>query len=1257
MKAMKQKLAVLLTVLLMMPTQALPVIASAPANITEKLAVQDQNIDADAGTKSNADVGTGSNAQKGTDEDEDTFSEEFLENDLEWLDEFDEATPDDADLLQDDAAEEIRFNTGNQEFCIVSQEDFIEQEIGDAYFEEDGSYTIQIPEVNPFFPYEVQFKQNGKVRNEWFMTPDDSVEVGGHEFFVSAYFDETAVTQMSLNIAGDIVTVYPKEKTFTNEGGISFFSLLELEERYLEIDLSGYTPAELTMVSVDTIFTGNEELKEKDQVIWAVDGEDDYRINASGDILDLSYETGYGGTVWEMIVGENDQLASTNIRYFIDVMTTESETWLVPEVYSQSEEGVRTPVTVLESAYADDWRDKFRELNIDVPRDEIGSGSIYLSLSVNEELYPEILYDHMKVFEGSFEMGTASASNIEFGTDITSQILGADMTAKDGGYLFDPDSDAMLTFVTYDSRDQITGCLTVCVYMDAYRNSLSYTLYLDTENGRTIADDSHRRVKNEDGSHTVTCTLYNGYAADEIYHLVMGYYTYGYSDPDAVTAAYVGNYTSIAEADKKGAKNIQEELFDRSGTGGYAADYSDGVWITVFVGADDSDSQEVYRYQFKTQEGSEEPSIYMNLYFYDLKDADGNWISCEFVDDEQDSYAEYNYLTVLVNEEADLTSLAPCFSVSSSAVLYAEGSSTPEVSGKSLHDFSDGPVQYTLSAKNGRQAKNYWLHVVQAAEGAGPLYINSLSDENAETTTEDGVIYSTREMFLDGRYDYVHDILLINTGKEPLEALSVELVSDQVQLDDYWKLNGNYELSGFSGINKLNNMAKLRLKAKDGVIGGSEISGTLTVKASGEPLMVLTLTGVVGDPSIVTTNIPQAVKYVPYGTMIQNSNKYDWNVPTYRLVSGKLPGGMTVQPNGEIYGVPTETGTFTFTVRMQSSEYDFEESEMTYTLVVMENTDANVDAATDPGYELTQRVPNITVYDSADHLMVSEGIYDEFEDVFLDGVKLKEGVDYTSESGSTRITIRSQTLRGSGKAGVHTLGVEFRTGEERVLKRAAQNYRVTGTSTGNTSSRDDDSSSKTSSDDNSGITKDARKGYMSAEAGVITGNGIGYAQWIQDEHGWKLMYADGTMAAGYMFTPEDGTSKEQILWEKVNSRWYAFGADGYLKSGWINDYQLGSWYWVSIDYGMKSGWYTDPQDGFTYYLDPETGKIVAGWKRIDEKWYYFNEIAQKPTWVFDEQKCVWYYDILSKNKPYGSMYWNERTPDGYLVGVDGAWME
>ncbi|WP_304653550.1 putative Ig domain-containing protein, partial [uncultured Ligilactobacillus sp.] len=143
---------------------------------------------------------------------------------------------------------------------------------------------------------------------------------------------------------------------------------------------------------------------------------------------------------------------------------------------------------------------------------------------------------------------------------------------------------------------------------------------------------------------------------------------------------------------------------------------------------------------------------------------------------------------------------------------------------------------------------------------------------------------------------------------------------------------------------------------------------------------------------------------------MSRKSKYSWNQVSYELYDGSLPAGMIVKPNGELYGVPTEAGTFTFTVEMTNSYGPFGSSTKTYTMTVKENTDANVDAATDSGYDLTQRVQYAYDTSAGDQLMVSQGVYGEFVDLYLDGVKLTDGVDYTSESGSTRITIYSQTL-------------------------------------------------------------------------------------------------------------------------------------------------------------------------------------------------------------------------------------------------------
>ena len=160
-------------------------------------------------------------------------------------------------------ADQVWFNTGNLAVSVidpsVSENEAYQSQWMDL-FAEDGSYTINIPEENPFFPYEVQFTCNGETTNEWFMDPEDTVEVGGHTFHVSAYMDGTAVTQLSMNVAGKEVVVYPEEKEFTNDPAAAIAPLsitYNLSTQYLTVDLTGFTPVELTQVKIENLLAGS----------------------------------------------------------------------------------------------------------------------------------------------------------------------------------------------------------------------------------------------------------------------------------------------------------------------------------------------------------------------------------------------------------------------------------------------------------------------------------------------------------------------------------------------------------------------------------------------------------------------------------------------------------------------------------------------------------------------------------------------------------------------------------------------------------------------------------------------------------------------------------------------------------------------------------------------------------------------------------------------------------------------------------------
>lgn len=171
-----------------------------------------------------------------------------------------------------------------------------------------------------------------------------------------------------------------------------------------------------------------------------------------------------------------------------------------------------------------------------------------------------------------------------------------------------------------------------------------------------------------------------------------------------------------------------------------------------------------------------------------------------------------------------------------------------------------------------------------------------------------------------------------------------------------------------------------------------------------------------------------------------------------------------------------------------------------------------------------------------------------------------------------------------------------------------------------------DSGSGGSSSTTGTVTTDSKKGQVNSITGIITGSGDGYSKWIAEapqaggaDTRWKLQYADGTFAAGFYVTDEQGNlvkdqagnPVEQPLWEMVNGAWYAFGVDGYVRSGLVFDPALNGWFYQDVNTGMKTGW-----------------------QQIGEKWYYFNPVS-------DGAK--------------GIMYVSRKTPDGYQVLEDGSW--
>lgn len=253
---------------------------------------------------------------------------------------------------------------------------------------------------------------------------------------------------------------------------------------------------------------------------------------------------------------------------------------------------------------------------------------------------------------------------------------------------------------------------------------------------------------------------------------------------------------------------------------------------------------------------------------------------------------------------------------------------------------------------------------------------------------------------------------------------------------------------------------------------------------------------------------------------------------------------------------------------------------------------ASMTVSADPlTYNGTEQKPQI-------HASVEIGLSNESPDAVVFTYS-KNGVDYQSE-------IPGFTDAGTYQVYVKASMANFNDAVKTVNVTVQQAPSSSGSHSGGGGKG---SSGKSSSGSSGTVTKDSQKGYRSEEQGVITGASNqavndGYSHWIKDARGWWLRYSDGTWPMG---------NTGAFHWEKVNGRWWAFGAEGYLSTGWIYD-------------TLHQGW---------FYMDENQG-MLTGWQFINGKWYYLNS---------------------NQDGSAGIMYSKRRTPDGWYVKEDGSWDE
>ncbi len=228
--------------------------------------------------------------------------------------------------------------------------------------------------------------------------------------------------------------------------------------------------------------------------------------------------------------------------------------------------------------------------------------------------------------------------------------------------------------------------------------------------------------------------------------------------------------------------------------------------------------------------------------------------------------------------------------------------------------------------------------------------------------------------------------------------------------------------------------------------------------------------------------------------------------------------------------------------------------------------------------------------------------------------------------------------------------VRWLEGENEVSRETAYGFPVTGDRTltavferkGGISGSDSETEDGDSAD-NSGGTGSLGKGDTAS------------GRWVADQIGRRYRLTNGNYIAGHMGKDSQGNDVEYVVWEKIEGAWWAFGADGYRKAGWVLDAASGLWYYIDEEKGMKTVWHLDLQDGCWYYLDTVSGQMLTGWQRIDGHWYYFSPASAAQTWFYDRGSGKWNYDGSKGQRPLGAMYQNENTPDRYFVREDGSW--
>lgn len=856
---------------------------------------------------------------------------------------------------------------------------------------------------------------------------------------------------------------------------------------------------------------------------WVSENDDYQRL---GETVDLSSGLSCDYTI-ELIVGACDQLNPDNVRYRVNVRTGSINEML--HFHATTTDG--EPITIYQdynvlAHYLEGSEHYFWEVGAKASEYSEGN-QIKLSLSFGNAAWEARNFD-VAVYEGYYhEADQLPAADSE--KNITAQIWRDGETTVEGYQAEYSWSDLPEFTLVLTGEGSDKHVLPFGVEVRSVGMSVSYNSLCKKETTGDYTDvswwgDGNTTETTENNIDVYRITLSGGNSLVDTYYVRLSFYDPerdGFNQISSVHAAYVGQLTQ-SQVDAKtpgGEEDVKDYLFysnDHYSSDGYANGYLDGGYAVDF-----SQHRSGIVFTVLDREGDihyvdlrlvgvapivpitdwEQDPLSEDIYFRvtDAEAGDG-YIRSYTMPYHDDSYYHNGYQTVfLLNDENGpiaAKKITPVFYTGDGVKMFSNGNpgdtgtaGSAQTSGETAINFLSGNgLRYTASAENKENLKNYWVTFV-TQQDKPTLFVNGTNDEanyqedSANPGNENKI--PARVIYLTKPYDYHHDIFFANLGATALDGLSVILTGPDgtgeavgVELDSYWTIGSTKTLAGFTTTDSPDNIGKIRLQPKQDATTGemiaSRVDGLLTIGAGSgadRQEVKIRLAGVAGEFKITTEKLWDGIKNVSYSSLLQTNYMTGGDASIrFSLTSGRLPTGLSLQKNGEIYGIPTAVGTYTFTITATCEETILGQANTwtdskTYTVEITNSSDSaavwNYEASIfgDEAYKILIAIPNEdnednigagatkgeNSWENETMILHSDGDYSTFVDkVFLDGRQLTSGVDYTSEEGSTRLVIRTQTLTNTTR-GTHTLSVESRVGDKETgtLHRAAQNYNLT----------------------------------------------------------------------------------------------------------------------------------------------------------------------------------------------------------------------